>query len=198
MSDMGERSSRDVHTGRPVGGTAAAEQEQHDVRRAVDGDAEAFERLYRTHVGRVYALAVRMVDCERAEDLTQEVFIRAWDKLGTFREKARFGTWLHRLAVNLIISRRTQLKARDGRNGGGDEVIALAANPRRDTPGMRMDLEAAMRALPERAREVFVLYDVEGYSHEEIATLMSVTVGTSKSQHAPCAHADAGVSGAMT
>lgn len=167
-----------------MGGTAVAEQvqEQDDVRRAVDGDAEAFERLYRNHVGRVYALAVRLVDAERAEDLTQEVFIRAWNKLGTFRGQARFGTWLHRLAVNLILSRRQTLKARDGRRGGGDDVVARMASPRPERPGMRMDIEAAVRALPERAREVFVLYDVEGYSHEEIANLMDVTVGTSKSQ----------------
>jgi RNA polymerase sigma-70 factor (ECF subfamily) len=184
VSHTGERSSRNLHPGRPVGGTAVAErvQEQDDVRRAVDGDAEAFERLYRSHVGRVYALAVRLVDAERADDLTQEVFIRAWNKLASFRGKARFGTWLHRLAVNLILSRRETLKARDGRRGGGDDVVARAASPRRESPGMRMDLEAAVRSLPQRAREVFVLYDVEGYSHEEIANLMEVSVGTSKSQ----------------
>jgi RNA polymerase sigma-70 factor, ECF subfamily len=182
VSHTGERSSRDLHPGRPVGGTVVAEKEQDDVRRAMDGDAEAFERLYRAHVGRVYALAVRLVDADRAEDLTQEVFIRAWNKLGTFRGEARFGTWLHRLAVNLILSRRGTMKTRDGRRAGGDDVVALAASPRRETPGMRLDIEAAVRTLPARAREVFVLYDVEGYSHEEIAGLMDVSVGTSKSQ----------------
>lgn len=188
MSHPFERSSRDLHPGRPVGGTVVAEQaqdqerERRDVRRAVEGDAEAFERLYRAHVGRVYALAVRLVDRDRAEDLTQEVFIRAWNKLGTFRGQSRFGTWLHRLAVNFILSRRDKFKYRDGRRAGGDEVVALAASPRREVAGMRLDIEAAMRTLPARAREVFVLYDVEGYSHEEIAGLMNVTVGTSKSQ----------------
>ena len=186
MSHPFERSSRDLHRGRPVGGTVVAEQgqeqERHDVRRAVDGDAEAFERLYRAHVGRVYALAVRLVGRDRAEDLTQEVFIRAWNKLGTFRGQSRFGTWLHRLAVNFILSRRDTFKYRDGKRAGGDDVVALAASPRTEVPGMRLDLEAAMRTLPDRAREVFVLYDVEGYSHEEIAGLMNVSVGTSKSQ----------------
>ncbi|MEX2467979.1 MAG: sigma-70 family RNA polymerase sigma factor [Gemmatimonadota bacterium] len=165
-----------------MGGTVVAGQEHGDVRRAVDGDGEAFERLYRSHVDRVYALAVRLVDAERAEDLTQEVFIRAWNKLGTFRGQARFGTWLHRLAVNLILSRRGTLRNREKRRGGGEDVVALAASPRRDMPCTRLDLETAVRMLPDRAREVFVLYDVEGYSHEEIANLMKVSIGTSKSQ----------------
>ncbi len=172
----------DDHRGRPVGGTAGAEREDDDVRLAVAGDTEAFERLYRAHVARVYALAVRLVDREWADDLTQEVFIRAWSKLATFRGQARFGTWLHRLAVNLILTRRTSLRSRQGREVAGDDVVGLAAAPRAARPGTRLDLESAVRTLPTRAREVFVLYDVEGYSHEEIANLMNVTVGTSKSQ----------------
>lgn len=171
-----------LHHGRPVSGTVAAEQELDDVRRAVAGDTEAFERLYRAHVGRVYALAVRLVDEEWAEDLTQEVFIRAWRKLDSFGGRARFGTWLHRLAVNLILTRRGTLRSRQRRQVGGDDVVGLAAAPRRENPAARLDIEAAVRTLPERAREVFVLYDVEGFSHEEIAGLMQVSVGTSKSQ----------------
>lgn len=172
----------DDHRGRPVGGTAATEGEDDDVRLAVAGDTEAFERLYRAHVGRVYALAVRLVDREWADDLTQEVFFRAWRKLSTFRGQARFGTWLHRLAVNLILTRRGTLRNRQSREAGGDDVVGLAVSPRSASPGIRLDLESAVRTLPKRAREVFVLYDVEGYSHEEIANLMDVTVGTSKSQ----------------
>lgn len=149
---------------------------------AVAGDVRAFERLYRAHVGRVHALAVRLVDAAWADDLTQEVFIRAWDKLATFRGDARFGTWLHRLAVNLIVSRRTTLRSREGWYAGGDAAVDSAMAPTREVPGTRLDLEAAVRRLPERAREVFVLYDVEGYSHEEIAELTGVSVGTSKSQ----------------
>ncbi|MDZ7780186.1 MAG: sigma-70 family RNA polymerase sigma factor [Gemmatimonadota bacterium] len=165
-----------------MGATAVTEREEDDVRRAVEGDTRAFERLYRAHVGRVYALALRLIGEEWAEDLTQEVFIRAWRKLGTFAGRARFGTWLHRLAVNLIITRRNTLRGRQAKHGGGDEVVALAAEPRPGHPGARLDLEAAMRTLPARAREVFVLYDVEGYTHEEISELMGVSVGTSKSQ----------------
>ena len=165
-----------------MGGTATVERERDDVQKAVAGDTRAFERLYRAHVGRIYALAVRLVDEEWADDLTQEVFIRAWDKLGTFRGRARFGTWLHRLAVNLILSRRGPLRNRQSRQVGGDDVVGLAAAPKLASPGARLDLEAAVRTLPDRAREVFVLFDVEGYSHEEIAELTGVSVGTSKSQ----------------
>jgi len=165
-----------------VGPTAAAQLDDNDVERAVGGDQAAFERLYRAHVGRVYALAVRLVDEDAADDLTQEVFVRAWTKLGTFRGQARFGTWLHRLAVNLILTRRASLRNRQGRHVAGDDVVDRMPAVRLATPGVALDVEAALRRLPERAREVFVLFDVEGYTHEEIARLMDVTVGTSKSQ----------------
>jgi RNA polymerase sigma-70 factor (ECF subfamily) len=153
-----------------------------DVQRAASGDPAAFERLYRGHVERVYALAVRMVDAEAAEDLTQEVFIRAWRKLGTFRGQARFGTWLHRLAVNHILSRRETIRGGEARHARGEGPLARLAAPRMRSSGDALDLESAVRRLPGRARRVFVLYDVEGYSHEEIAHLMGVSVGTSKSQ----------------
>jgi RNA polymerase sigma-70 factor (ECF subfamily) len=153
-----------------------------DVQRAASGDPAAFERLYRGHVERVYALAVRMVDAEAAEDLTQEVFIRAWRKLGTFRGQARFGTWLHRLAVNHILSRRETIRRGEARHATGEGPLARLAAPRMRSSGDALDLESAVRRLPGRARRVFVLYDVEGYSHEEIAHLMGVSVGTSKSQ----------------
>jgi RNA polymerase sigma-70 factor (ECF subfamily) len=156
--------------------------ERTDVARAAAGDQAAFERLYRGHVGRVYALAVRLVGAPEAEDLTQEVFIRAWSKLGTFKGEAKFGTWLHRLAVNHILSRRTVLKRREDRHATGDSLLERMFAPRQKAPGARLDLEAAMRTLPRRAREVFVLYDVEGYGHDEIAATLGVSVGTSKSQ----------------
>lgn len=181
-SHTGERSSGHRHVGRSVGGSAVTELELDDVRRAAAGDAEAFERLYRSHVGRVYALAVRMVDETQADDLTQEVFVRAWTKLDTFRGRARFGTWLHRLAVNLILSRRESIRTRQGRQAGSEALVERLPAPRRETPGTRLDVESAVRRLPGRAREVFVLYDVEGYSHDEIASMMDVSVGTSKSQ----------------
>jgi len=156
--------------------------ETADVARAADGDHDAFERLYRDHVGRVYSLAYRMVGEEQAEDLTQEIFIRAWNKLGTFKGQSQFGTWLHRLAVNHILSRRATIRKREARNVSGEGILGRVVAPRRKTPGLALDLNAALRALPTRARQVFVLYDVEGYSHDEIAEELGVSVGTSKSQ----------------
>lgn len=156
--------------------------EKADVRRAVGGDHTAFERLYRDQVGRVHALCARMAGDEVAEDLTQEVFIRAWNKLHTFKGEARFGTWLHRLAVNHVLSRRETMRRRERHRTDGEGLLARLAAPRRRSSADALDLERAVRELPERARDVFVLFDVEGYSHDEIADLLGVTVGTSKSQ----------------
>ena len=165
-----------------MGQRVPAHFENADVKRAADGDHDAFERLYRTHVGRVYSLAHRMVGEDQADDLTQEVFIRAWSKLASFQGRAQFGTWLHRLAVNHILSRRATLRKREARRVGGDGILSRVVAPRRRTPGVALDIEAALEALPRRARQVFVLYDVEGYSHDEIADALGVSVGTSKSQ----------------
>lgn len=156
--------------------------EQTDVRRAADGDHAAFERLYREHVGRIHALCIRMVSDDVAEDLTQEVFIRAWSKLGTFKGDSKFGTWLHRLAINHVLSRRETLRRRQSHRAYGEGLLTSLAAPVRRSSGHAMDLERAIGELPERARDVFVLYDVEGYSHDEIAQTLGVSVGTSKSQ----------------
>jgi RNA polymerase sigma-70 factor (ECF subfamily) len=156
--------------------------EAADVQRAAGGDHEAFERLYHGHVGRVHALARRMVGDEVADDLTQEVFIRAWQKLSTFRGDARFGTWLHRLAVNHMLTRREALRRAESRESGGDGTLDGVPAVERRTSGAALDLDAAIRLLPDGARQVFVLYDVEGYGHDEIADRMGISVGTSKSQ----------------
>ena len=156
--------------------------ERADVGRAAGGDHEAFERLYRGHVGRVHSLAVRRVGAGEAEDLTQEVFIRAWGKLGTFKGESKFGTWLHRLAVNHILSRRAVMSRRESRLLGGEGILGRLKARRERVSGVALDLEHAIGRLPSRAREVFVLYDVEGFSHEEVAEALGVTVGTSKSQ----------------
>jgi len=155
--------------------------ETHDVELARAGDAQAFERLYRGRVSRVHSLARRMAGDDVADDLTQEVFIRAWQKLDSFRGDAAFGTWLHRLAVNLILSRRETLRRRESHRATG--AFHLESATSRDRPsGLRMDLEKAIDRLPDGARQVFVLYDVEGYTHDEIAGLMKISNGTSKSQ----------------
>lgn len=159
-----------------------AQAEANDVQRAATGDHEAFERLYRGHVGRIHALARRMTGVDAAEDLTQEVFIRAWQKLHTFKGNARFGTWLHRLAVNHILSRRETMARRESRRVRGEGILDRVTAPLRRDSAAAIDLESAVERLPGGARDVFVLYDVEGYPHDEIAGMMGISVGTSKSQ----------------
>ncbi len=156
-------------------------QEAADVASAAGGDAQAFERLYRTHVGRVYSLACRLAGPADADELTQDVFVRAWQKLDTFRAEARFGSWLYRLAVNVIYG---QLRSRSAeRKRHVDSQIPLdRARARRDVPEIRLDFDVAIEYLPAGAREVFVLHDVEGYKHREIAEMVGITAGTSKSQ----------------
>ena len=153
-----------------------------DVARAAAGDRRAFERLYREHVDRVFSLCLRMTgDRAAAEELTQDVFVRAWEKLALFRGESAFSTWLHRLAVNVVLTARKTAGRRGAHDGGDDETIAgLAARPH--APGDRMDLEGAIAGLPPGARRVFVLHDVEGYKHEEIADFLGITAGGSKAQ----------------
>jgi len=152
-----------------------------DVRAARFGDTEAFERLYRAHVSRVYGLACRMAGSERADELTQDVFVRAWEKLGTFRGEAAFSSWLYRLAVNLMCSRLRALKLQREREMANEIPLAVA-RARHDSIEIRLDFEVALERLPDGAREVFVLHDVEGYKHREIAEQLDITAGTSKSQ----------------
>lgn len=152
-----------------------------DATAAAAGDTRAFERLYEAHVVRIHSLARRMIDADVADDVTQDVFIRAWSKLGSFRGESAFGTWLHRLAINVILARRKQLGRQRERYVAGDEAVSRrAAGP--ETPGLAMDFEAAIGRLPKRAKEVFVLHDVEGYKHHEIADMLEISDGTSKSQ----------------
>lgn len=165
--------------GQPEVGPAAAERDE--AARAAAGDTAAFERLYRSHVGRIHALAARMLSAEEAPEATQDVFVRAWQRLETFRGEAQFGTWLHRVAVNVILTRRAAHGTRRSRFVEGDEVLeTLPARTGRSDLGM--DFESALAALPGGARQVFVLHDIEGYRHEEIATLLGVTTGTTKAQ----------------
>lgn len=165
----------------PAGIPASDDAEAADVALAQSGDGHAFERLYRSHVARVHSLVRRLIPDADPDELTQDVFVRAWQKLGLFRGEAAFGTWLHRLAVNMVLSRRGDLARRRQRFLDDDAPLEMASS-RRVTPDEAMDLEKAMRTLPNGSRQVFVLHDVEGYRHEEIAELLGVTVGTSKSQ----------------
>jgi RNA polymerase sigma-70 factor (ECF subfamily) len=164
--------------------TAPAYVADPDVALAATGDRVAFERLYRQHMTRVFSLCARMVsDRTRAEELTQDVFVRAWEKLHLFRGESAFGTWLHRLTVNVVLNdRKTEGRARSRfeDDEDGDGVDGLAARP--VTPGDRMDLEMAIAKLPKGARRVFTLHDIEGYKHEEIAEMLGVTPGATKAQ----------------
>jgi RNA polymerase sigma-70 factor (ECF subfamily) len=159
-----------------------AKAPQGDVALAASGDTAAFERLYTAHAGRVHGLARRMAGPEAADELTQDIFVRAWQKLGTFRGDASFGTWLHRLAVNVIIERfRTLGSQRDRFLADGEETLERLSSPR-SSGDFRMDFHNALSRLPEAARKVFVLHDVEGYKHHEIGDLLGISAGTSKSQ----------------
>ncbi len=148
---------------------------------AAAGDAHAFERLYHRHVARIHSLARRMIGAELADEVAQDVFVRAWEKLGSFRGEAAFGTWLHRVAINVILGRRKQLGIRRDRFVDGEKAIGrMSSNPKGAETAI--DFEAAMVNLPNGAQQVFVLHDVEGYKHGEIAEMLGITAGTSKSQ----------------
>ena len=180
MNDQG-RGVTSLNQNRDV---VPTENDTVDAMLAAAGDALAFERLYRKHLARVYSLARRMIGPDEADDATQAVFIRAWEKLGTFRGESAFGTWLHRLAVNVIVERfRTLGTARERFLADGEAALERmpgAAGPSKHDA--RMDLDAALKRLPPGARQVFVLHDVEGYRHEEIGQMLGVSIGTSKSQ----------------
>jgi len=152
-----------------------------DVALAAAGDTSAFERVYRAHVAKVHSLARRMLGPGEADEVTQDVFVRTWQKLHTFRGDAAFSTWLHRLAVNVVIERRRAFAVQ--RDRMSDDPAAL---DRIMVPPARADLavsfDQAIEQLPAGAREIFVLHDVEGYKHREIASLLDITTGTSKRQ----------------
>lgn len=152
-----------------------------DAALAASGDVHAFERLYRAHVARIHSLARRMLGPDDADEATQDVFVRVWEKLGTFRGEAAFGTWLHRLAINVFLGVRGKRSRRRARMLEGDEVFERVAG-RRQHAELRMDFETAIARLPAGAREVFVLHDVQGFKHREIAAMLGVTAGTSKAQ----------------
>jgi RNA polymerase sigma-70 factor, ECF subfamily len=152
-----------------------------DVALAAAGDPSAFERLYRTHVARIHSLTRRMLGTHEADEVTQDIFVRTWQKLGQFRGDAAFGTWLHRLAVNVVIERRRSFAVQRGRTTDDPAALDTAMVPpfRSD---LSVDFEHAIERLPAGAREIFVLHDIEGYKHREIATMLDIASGTSKRQ----------------
>lgn len=149
------------------------------VERARQNDSLAYERLYEMHIGRVFALCVRLCnDRDMAEDLAQEAFVLAWRKLDSFRGDSAFGSWLYRITTNTVLSYlrkqkpfRNMLDIDDIEDEGQKEDI-----------GLRMSLNDAIAELPNGARVVFVLYSLEGYTHDEIAGLLGIAQGSSKAQ----------------
>jgi RNA polymerase sigma-70 factor (ECF subfamily) len=163
--------------------TNGVRSEQELVTRAQSGDTAAFEQLYRQNVGRVFAVCLRMVkEEERAEELTQEIFIRAWEMLGKFRGESLFSTWLHRIAVNMTLESLRSEKRYAARVESTDDVTMFDNSDDLVPPETLLDLEDAIKQLPANARAVFVLHDIEGYKHEEIGEQLGVATGTSKAQ----------------
>ncbi len=148
------------------------------------GDVDAFETLYQRYAARIYSLACRMAgSTDAGEDLLQEIFLQAHRKMASFKGDAALGTWLYRLAVNhcldFVRSRRAKMdKATDTLDADG----AIEPLAPRETPLARIDLERAIARLPEGCREAFVLHDVEGFDHKEVAQMLGIAEGTSKSQ----------------
>jgi RNA polymerase sigma-70 factor (ECF subfamily) len=157
------------------------------VRAVAAGDAEAFETLYRQHHRRVYSLCLRMLgNSPQAEDLTQEVFLQVFRKIGSFRGDSAFTTWLHRLTVNQVLmyfrKRGVRLEHTSEEGDFTNVVDTPLQSTRRISMVDRLALEEAIAELPPGYRTVFVLHDVEGYDHDEISAALQVSIGTSKSQ----------------
>lgn len=151
--------------------------------RAGAGDQAAMRWLYEQHVDRVYHLAFRMAGEEDlARDFTQDAFIRAFQRLDQFAGRAAFSTWLHSVTVSVCLNGLRKRKRLREREWGLDDVGPLAAPPPELHPQVRDRLHTAIDSLPDLYRTVFVLYDVEGYRHEEIAEMLDVAVGTSKAR----------------
>jgi RNA polymerase sigma-70 factor, ECF subfamily len=164
--------------------------ESEAIERAKQGDAEAFQLLYDLHKRRVYSLCLRMTaNTAEAEDLTQEAFLQLFRKIGTFRGESAFSTWLHRMAVNVVLMRLrkkslpvvpleetidTEDEAPKKELGAPDAKLAGSID--------RLELQRAIEALPPGYRSIFVLHDVEGYEHNEIAGMVGCSIGNSKSQ----------------
>jgi RNA polymerase sigma-70 factor (ECF subfamily) len=154
------------------------------IRRAQSGDVDAFEVLYRENSGRVYALCIRLKAGDRADatELMQDVFVKAWRRLPTFRGDSAFSSWLHRLAVNTMLENARSDRRRTARVLSMEDTSLLPGAARPSNVDLKMDMEDAVASLPRGARLAFVLHDVEGYQHQEIAEQLGVSVGTIKAQ----------------
>ena len=154
------------------------------IRRAQAGDVAAFETLYREYSPRIFALCIRLKGGDRSEatELMQDVFVRVWRRLSTFRGDSAFSSWLHRLAVNTMLENARSEKRRVARVLSMEDTAALPGAARASGVDLRVEMEEAVASLPKGARIAFVLHDVEGYQHQEIAEQLSVSIGTVKAQ----------------
>ena len=162
------------------------------IRLAQRGDSSAFERLYRMHNRRVYSLCLRMVgNTAEAEDLTQEAFLQLFRKISSFRGESAFSTWLHRLSVNVVLMKLRKKRMPETSLEEATEPDEESGGPRRDfgTADLqltgsvdRVNLQRAVEQLPPGYKAIFVLHDVQGYEHNEIAEIMGCSIGNSKSQ----------------
>ncbi len=160
-----------------------AESIEFLVEQAQAGDDRAFEAVYHQTSERVYSVCLRMSgDGDRATELVQDVFVRVWERLSSFRGESLFTTWLHRLTVNLVLQDRRSRGRREAREVGSPDLERYGRAAKRAMPGTRVDLERAIAGLPEKARRVLVLRDVEGYKYDEIARMTDVSLGTVKAQ----------------
>ena len=153
------------------------------IRQAAAGNSFAFRELYKNNVKRVYAVCLRACqDRDTADELTQEVFVKAWEKLSSFHFESKFSSWLHSIAVNQFLMMKRAQKRFTERDGELTDIITRD-NPQakiKQSYDSRIDIEGALEKLPKQARMAFVLHDIEGYKHHEISEMMNIEVGTSK------------------
>lgn len=163
---------------------SAQDEESQLVARARAGDMAAFEQLYHTTSSRVYSICLRMSgERATAAELTHDVYVRAWERLAQYRQESAFGTWLYRLTVNFVLERLRSDKRREARvrlvdDEATEHAVETAADLTNTDVLDRIDLQKAIAALPRNARQVFVLHDIEGYQHDEIAEQMQLAPGT--------------------
>jgi RNA polymerase sigma factor (sigma-70 family) len=177
------KTNNDSQAGSLSAAVSQAMSDSTDAALAAEGDYQAFERLYRRYLSRIYSLCARLSGSrDRAGELTEAVFVRAWGEFPKFRGEIAFASWLHRLAADVVLNGEEV----DG-SGATTGQVASASAKRDDVAstsheGERLDLGEAMDRLPADARRIFVLHDVERFNHEEIAEILSITVGGSKAR----------------
>jgi RNA polymerase sigma factor (sigma-70 family) len=157
--------------------------EEELVMQAKGGSHPAFEALYRMHLRRVYGICMRILaDRSRAEEATQKIFIQAWIKLRSFRGEGRFASWLYRLSVNMIFDELRLIQTKRKAESEGEAMETVMASGPESIRNLRLDINSAIDSLPRQARIIFMMHDVAGFTHEEIAEAMRLAAGTRKTQ----------------